>query len=190
MSVEYSTMPRAFRGARSMSWMMALSGSLGSTSPCAMPTIFSNCPTLPKVAPPKVGDSVRVISSLVIRPSAGLAKANDAANKDPSRYLVRKAFLLITSSNRWFPNARSTPRLLGIQVGPRWDLGRHGRLLGKRAPIPEGHVVSGDVLQPAAVCGLVVAERGPLAADLAPDSAAQVISVPDRFQKVNSAVDA
>src|SRR5262245_43015641 len=123
MSVEYSTMPRAFRGARSMSWMMALSGSLGSTSPCAMPTIFSNCPTLPKAAPPKVGDSIMVISILVIRPSAGLAKANDTANKDPSRYLVHKAFLFIASSNQWLYER-------AVHAAPSRD---PGRALGDRS---------------------------------------------------------
>src|SRR5215831_1329919 len=65
-SVEYSTMPSAFLGARSISVMIALRGSLGSASPYARPASFSYWPTLPKLCPPKVGDSTCVISRRTI----------------------------------------------------------------------------------------------------------------------------
>ncbi len=44
---EYSTMPRALRGANWMSVMMALCGSLGSSSPKKWPLRVSNLPALP-----------------------------------------------------------------------------------------------------------------------------------------------
>jgi hypothetical protein len=54
--VVYSTIPRAFLGAFWISVMMALCGSLGSSSPVALPESTSYWPTLPKFAPMKAGD--------------------------------------------------------------------------------------------------------------------------------------
>ena len=42
---QYSTLPRALRGASPISTILAFLGSVGSTSPNALPTIFSYCPT-------------------------------------------------------------------------------------------------------------------------------------------------
>ena len=78
MSVEYSTMPRELTGARSMSVMMALRGSFGSSSPKAMPRSFSYWPTLPKERPSKVGDSERS-GSITIRCMPCLAAARAPA---------------------------------------------------------------------------------------------------------------
>src|ERR1700719_3912004 len=66
-SVEYITVPLGFFGARPISMIMALSGSLGSTSPMIWPLMRSYCPTAPKLLPPKVGDSVLVITTCVTR---------------------------------------------------------------------------------------------------------------------------
>src|SRR5207249_3692090 len=55
MSIEYSTLPLALRGANSMSVMMALRGSDGSSSPKAVPRSFSYWPTVPKAVPTNVG---------------------------------------------------------------------------------------------------------------------------------------
>ena len=60
-------MPRLLRGARLMSTMSAFLGSFGSTSPVARPTSFSYGPTWPNDMPSKVGDSVREMTSDVIR---------------------------------------------------------------------------------------------------------------------------
>ena len=87
-SIEYSTMPRALRGANWMSVMIALAGSVGSTSPEARIVSFSYAPTVPNVIPPKVGDSSRTTWSWVMRasltlatqaiaPMASAARAND-----------------------------------------------------------------------------------------------------------------
>jgi len=47
--------------------MMALSGSLGSTSPMICPLMRSYAPTVPKLLPSKVGDSVFVMTIWVTR---------------------------------------------------------------------------------------------------------------------------
>src|SRR2546430_16188936 len=49
-------MPAALRGASSMSVMTLLRGSLGSSSPVAVPRSFSYWPAVPKLAPPKAAD--------------------------------------------------------------------------------------------------------------------------------------
>src|SRR6266481_5496480 len=69
-SVEYVTVPLGFSGARPISMMMVLSGSLGSTSPIIWPLMRSYCPTAPKLLPPKVGVSVLVIATWVTRACA------------------------------------------------------------------------------------------------------------------------
>src|SRR3954471_9961601 len=51
----------------------------GLTSPNALPTIFSYCPTPGHVKPPKVGDSVAVISMRVMRASASGGAMSPAA---------------------------------------------------------------------------------------------------------------
>src|SRR5262249_52539516 len=70
-SVAYVTVPLGFFGARPMSTMLALSGSLGSTSPMICPLMRSYGPTAPKFLPPKVGDSVLVITTCVTRACTG-----------------------------------------------------------------------------------------------------------------------
>src|SRR3954468_6346437 len=75
-SIEYPTVPEAVRGARPISTITPLRGSAGSTSPKAMPRIFSYAPTLPftpKVVPPNVGLSTLVITIRVTRASAASA---------------------------------------------------------------------------------------------------------------------
>jgi hypothetical protein len=79
MSMEYSTLPDALRGARARSVMTAFRGSVGSTSPYARPTSFRYCPTFPKERPSNVGDSTRVISRRVIR-LLGAAVATDGTD--------------------------------------------------------------------------------------------------------------
>src|SRR5258706_16277670 len=56
ISVVYSTLPAALRGASSRSVMTELRGPDGSSSPLAVPRIFSYCPTVPNDVPPKVAD--------------------------------------------------------------------------------------------------------------------------------------
>src|SRR3989442_11269443 len=70
-SAEYRTMPRGLRGASSMSVITALRESFGSTSPNAVPSSISYCPTVPNEAPPKAGEVRAVMTSWVIRASAG-----------------------------------------------------------------------------------------------------------------------
>src|SRR5271167_3636990 len=50
--------------------MTPLLGSLGSTSPTICPLMRSYCPTAPKLLPPKVGDSVALITTCVTRACA------------------------------------------------------------------------------------------------------------------------
>src|SRR6266851_8860516 len=73
-SVEYSTIPRAFRGARAMSVITAFRGSFGSTSPNARPTIFLYGPVSPKDVPANVGDSTRLMVIFVMRASTDRVK--------------------------------------------------------------------------------------------------------------------
>src|SRR5262245_15937252 len=62
-----------------MSTITAFFGSFGSSSPYALPTSFSYCPTPGKVWPPKVGDSFATIVSFVIRASAADAATSNRA---------------------------------------------------------------------------------------------------------------
>src|SRR5215475_8427431 len=66
-SVEYVTVPLGFFGAKPISTITALSGSLGSTSPMICPLMRSYGPTAPKLRPPNVGDSVLLITTCVTR---------------------------------------------------------------------------------------------------------------------------
>ena len=68
---EYSTMPRALRGASRRSVMMALSGSFGSSSPYAWPVSFSYGPAFLKDCPLYAGASRCSITMRVIRACAG-----------------------------------------------------------------------------------------------------------------------
>ncbi len=79
MLMEYSTMPRPFRGARSRSVIAALSGSVGSISPKAVPSSCSYCPTFPNDAPPRAGEVRMSMTMLVIFALAGCAAQNNAA---------------------------------------------------------------------------------------------------------------
>src|SRR5262249_15209982 len=66
----YSTMPRALRGASLMSWMTALCGSLGSSSPNAFPASVSYWPAALKLAPSKAGETFFSIAMRVTRACA------------------------------------------------------------------------------------------------------------------------
>ena len=84
MSIEYSTLPRALRGASSRSVITALRGSSGSTSPKALPRSFSYGPTLPSgpnVRPSNAGDSDRAgsMTMRVMWASAGGASGTEDA---------------------------------------------------------------------------------------------------------------
>ena len=81
-SIEYSTMPRAFLGASWTSVMTALSGSLGSTSPDALPMMVSYGPTAPNDIPPKAGVWL-LIWNCVILASAGWPAPTSAAAMTP-----------------------------------------------------------------------------------------------------------
>ena len=86
MSIEYSTLPCALRGASLRSAITALRGSSGSTSPKALPRSFSYAPTLPSgpnVRPSNAGDSDRAgsMTMRVMRASACAATgAEDAVS--------------------------------------------------------------------------------------------------------------
>ena len=97
MSVEYSTIPLALRGAIAMSAITALRGSSGSTSPNARPTSFSYSPTAPNETPSKVGDSTRVITILVMSASANGVHPTVRA----STAMAATGVLLATNPVRW-----------------------------------------------------------------------------------------
>src|SRR5437867_3852686 len=94
MSIEYSTLPRAFRGARLRSVITALRGSSGSTSPNALPRSFSYCPTFPsapKIRPSKAGDSDRARSMTMRVTCASAAGANTvvaATRRNPMPWIL------------------------------------------------------------------------------------------------------
>src|SRR5712691_1116506 len=119
MSVEYSTMPAAFFGARAMSAMTAFLGSDGSTSPNARPTSFSYCPTVPNEVPSNVGDSMRVISIRVMRACArlGAARTSTTAKRIASRTARRCVISL--SSRLQDLAARRTPAARACQLCAR-----------------------------------------------------------------------
>src|SRR5262245_7076070 len=71
-----------------MSTMSRFCRSCGSTSPNALPTSFSYWPTPGHEKPPKVGDSVAVISIRVTR-----ASANGAAKTPASESAIRVLFI-------------------------------------------------------------------------------------------------
>ena len=89
MSIEYSTLPRALRGASFRSVMTALRGSSGSSSPYAFPRSFSYGPTLPpgpNTRPSKTGDC-DCAGSIAIR--VMFAAAGAAATMNVSRAISR-----------------------------------------------------------------------------------------------------
>src|SRR5215467_481612 len=77
---EYSTLPFAFFGARLISLMIVLCGSLGSSSPNTRPASVSYCPALPKDAPPNAGDVFVSITILVTRASPRFVNASVLAS--------------------------------------------------------------------------------------------------------------
>ena len=77
MAPEYSTMPRAFRGASLMSVISAFRGSAGSTSPKNRPMSFSYRPAVPNETPSNVGDWTVAISRRVMRAWAGGAESQN-----------------------------------------------------------------------------------------------------------------
>src|SRR6476661_2761975 len=72
-----------------MSTMSRFRRLLGSTSPNALPANFSYCPTPVHEKPPKVGDSVVVISMRVMR-----ASACGAANRPAAASAIRVLFMV------------------------------------------------------------------------------------------------
>src|SRR5882757_4738510 len=98
-SVEYATVPLGFFGAKPTSMMIALSGSLGSTSPMICPLMRSYGPTAPKLLPPKVGDSVLAITTLVTRAcTAGALKRTAPVNERQQATAVAENGVLAISS--------------------------------------------------------------------------------------------
>src|SRR5215475_5545250 len=100
-SVEYVTVPLGFFGASPISTMMALSGSLGSTSPMICPLMRSYCPTAPKLLPPKVGDSVLVITTWVTRACTDDAPQSRAPVSERQAIgVIENGVLIIRASRR------------------------------------------------------------------------------------------
>src|SRR5436190_10857055 len=75
----YSTLPRALRGARSRSWMIALCGSFGSISPCTLPRISSNDPAAPAGCPLFIGSRAVISRRIACAPAVGAESAMAAA---------------------------------------------------------------------------------------------------------------
>src|SRR6266851_5157398 len=60
-----------------MSWIIAFSGSAGSSSPNARPAMVSNCPALPKLAPPNAGEVFVSTTKRTTRADADVASARE-----------------------------------------------------------------------------------------------------------------
>jgi hypothetical protein len=75
----YSTLPFAFVGASSMSLMIVLCESCGSSSPYTRPAIVSYCPAVPNDAPPNAGEILVSITSRVTRAADSGAHASATA---------------------------------------------------------------------------------------------------------------
>src|SRR6267154_3898681 len=100
-SVEYVTAPLGFFGAKPTSMMIAFAGSFGSTSPMICPLMRSYGPTAPKLLPPKVGDSVLAITTLVTRAcTAGALKRTAPVNERQQATAVGENGVLIIHSSR------------------------------------------------------------------------------------------
>src|SRR5258706_8227559 len=89
----YSTMPRAFFGARVISVMRALRGSFGSSSPKARPASVSYGPAGPKDAPSKAGDTFFSITIFFTRAStddgsASVAEISTAVSEAARRMVL------------------------------------------------------------------------------------------------------
>src|SRR5678815_5005561 len=141
MSIAYSTMPCALRGASSMSWMTAFWESRGSTSPNARPTSLSYVPTAPNEAPPNVGDSTRVISMRTIRASAGRAAATiSAAPTNPEHANGPMAVFIVSSSRAAYEirdrDTHVVSRVITSQLlcKSHYNSGGHESYMGFRAP--------------------------------------------------------
>ena len=95
-SLEYSTLPRAFRGALSRSTITAFSASVGSTSPKILPRSFSYGPVLPNDIPSAKGTR-DVIRIWVMRASDVALSTplpiKSAATKVPRRRLAISIFM-------------------------------------------------------------------------------------------------
>src|SRR5713226_3225238 len=101
-SVEYATVPLGFFGAKPTSMMIALRGSFGSTSPMICPLMRSYGPTALKLLPPKVGDSVLAITTLVTRAcTVGAWKRTAQVNeRQQTTAVVENGVLIIGSLPR------------------------------------------------------------------------------------------
>src|SRR5215813_11876615 len=107
-SVAYVTVPLGFFGARPISMMMALSGSLGSTSPVICPLMRSYGPTAPKFLPPKVGDSVLAITTCVTRASTAdtLQKTTPVTERQQATAVVEVLIIIRFLSGGLFWHCR------------------------------------------------------------------------------------
>src|SRR5262245_3855306 len=92
--VRYSTRPRAFLGARSMSVMTAFLGSRGSISPTAMPLMSSYGPTAPKDRPSKIGVRAEIVIRTTSADSGGGMKTTQPnATEHKVRALIDLSWL-------------------------------------------------------------------------------------------------
>src|SRR6266571_5173659 len=96
-----------------MSTITEFFGSPGLTSPNALPTIFSYCPTPGHEKPPNVGDSVVLISILVMRASAAAAASIAPAASTSAMFRGRAGF--ISSSPLSNTSAASRRRALDAE---------------------------------------------------------------------------
>src|SRR5713226_4993191 len=109
-----------------MSTITAFFGSVGSTSPNALPTIFSYWPTPGQEKPPKVGVSLAVTWVLVMRASAAAAISSVAV--ETTSAILRRVGVRTSAS--WFFVAgkkagRVSSRATGTLVGDaNWIVGR------------------------------------------------------------------
>src|SRR5258706_14104204 len=100
-AVEYATVPLGFFGAKPTSMMIAFAGSFGSTSPMIFPVMGSYGRTAPKLLPPKVGDSVLAITTLVTRAcTAGALKRTAPVNERQQATALGENGVLIIHSSR------------------------------------------------------------------------------------------
>ena len=129
-------MPLALVGARPMSTMMPLTGSLGSTSPMIWPLMRSYCPTSPKLLPPKVGDFGRRDDDLRhprLRWQHG-ARENTKGHHATGRN-ARKIFRLRRADRRRHNNPPRGSRIFGADL--RFAVGRRAIIA---IPKPRGNM--------------------------------------------------
>src|SRR3954447_22783386 len=135
----YSTLPRAFFGARPRSWTIALCGSFGSISPCTLPRMTSYGPALPAACPSFIG-SREVISSRTT--CARAAPAPNARRPASRKEPIRVDFIDRPSWNASTRSLRS-PALFrpGPQLGGGRAFGHHGEVALHRVSTDDERVV-------------------------------------------------